>query len=498
MDLNISPETAIPLTCLAYYLEMTENHSPNNLLKKTLTYFEHRILSGWNESIKALRSSEHVLPLAARLGLVDALLDSITSKAVLNPRFLGEPVKNSAIDDEDEQEERDYRPNAKRRLFVQERPSEDLTKLSLRLYEPVILAMIRSQEVPSEYIASSLIQYSEKWVFSSSPRAGEMSIYSTNSRREVIEAMERLFPNEIGLIPCNFLSEMLTFAIELEASSDCRIGYENRIGKQLDQASIKDLLIPSQGYAKEAKYDVDCVRRILKSFYRSYSRPDVSGLVKVAELVEGFLVEVAADVDLKISTFASLAEISASASVGIDRSSDGLYRAIDIYLDKHRYLTESEREEVCHALDCHKMSKKASEHAAQNSRLPMRVVVQVLFANQLQLRDKVEREVKESDERLRKLETEEGESEREEEEEVATVMGNYEEEMRVEMEKMGSKVMELEKECLEMRREIESGKGKKEKVSIWREMKRKFGCTSGSMYDYDNCHVKKKKVHPRQ
>ncbi|CAM8957676.1 unnamed protein product [Rhodiola kirilowii] len=290
--------------------------------------------------------------------------------------------------------------------------------------------------------------------------------------------------DERGLIPCTVLFQMLRFASLLEAGSVCRNGLELRIGKQLDLAKVSDLLIPSQGYTKEFQYDVDCVKRIMKIFYGSFadetpvlSRP-TSGqsLTRVAALMEDFLAEVASDIDLKLDTFCSLAELSAAASSGSHRSSDGIYRAIDIFLNKHQYLTEAERDKACQVLDCQSMSSEAMEHAAQNERLPLRIVVQAVFADQLKLRSAIAKEA------------------------VTGPVAENEEAV-----KMESKVMELERECVMIRKEIEKseiGKGKKEKKGgVWKEMKRKFGCMSSEssvgVHDY-NCQViKKKKVHPR-
>ncbi|KAM1607242.1 hypothetical protein ACFX1Z_027849 [Malus domestica] len=95
------------------------------------------------------------------------------------------------------------------------------------------------------------------------------------------------------------------------------------------------------------QYEIGCLRRILKDLYGSFTSSDVSGLVAVAELIEEFLAEIASDIDLKIGTFVELAEMSIAASLGIQRTSDGIYRAVHIYLDKHRHLTEMERQEVC-------------------------------------------------------------------------------------------------------------------------------------------------------
>lgn len=456
---------------------MTESHSDNNLLDKTLAFFEDKVLPSWNETIKALRSSSSIIQQVLHSGLVDACLESLIYKALADPRLLGEPMKNSTCN-EDSEDEEVFKPNARRKLFSPDWKSEDLTTLSLQLYNPLIQAM-NQHGVPPEYVAASLCQYVKKWA-----NSGENE---TIYKRGVIEAVERLLPPEKGILPCTLLFEMLRLAICLECSNDCRSGFEIRIGKQLDQAEVKDLLIPSQGYSKEIQYDIECVRRILKHFYANYSSTDVSGIISVAELIEEFLMEVASDIDLRIDTFVSLAEMSLAASLGTQRNSDGIYRAINIYLDKHRYLTELEREEVCRVLDCQKMSPEACEHAAKNERLPVRFVVQVLFVAQLQLRDTITKEVQVFDDKLRREVVEDEENE--------VKMGFDEEEVRVEMEKMSIKVMELERECCIMRKEIEHGcthqKSKKGKVSMWKEMKRKLGCVS-STHDC-NCQVRKKK-----
>ncbi|KAK1400539.1 hypothetical protein POM88_000144 [Heracleum sosnowskyi] len=224
---------------------------------------------------------------------------------------------------------------------------------------------------------------------------------------------------------------------QLFATTDCTNGFEVRIGKQLDQATVKHLLIPSLGYAREQEYDTDCIRRILKHFYSNLSSPeDYSLIFKVAELVENYLAEVASDVNLKKSTFMSLAEMAFAASVETERLSDGLYRAIDTP-EKH-----------------------------------------------------LVKDVISSDDGLVKPR----------EEEISKgVGGSSESRAMVQMERMNCKVTELEKECSVMKKEIWGifgSKLKREKGGVWREMKRKFRCTSTTQ-DYDNCHVKKKKIYPK-
>ncbi|KAL8254833.1 hypothetical protein R6Q59_033054 [Mikania micrantha] len=485
-QVNFTPENVISISCLACYLGMTETHSPHNLLNQALSFFEHEIITGWNESLRCLKAIENptVLQQAVQLGLIDGCMDSIINKALNNPLLLGEPIKYPVLDDDDDD---DYKPNAKRQLFVLDWKSENLSlaTLHLQFYEAIIRGMIQCK-MGSNYIASNLYEYAKRWVFDPKETDEETSSPegdSSSSKRLAIEAIERLLPYDQGILPCSLLSEMLHYATVLEANVNCRDGFEVRIGKQLDLATVNDLLIPSQGYSKEEKYDTECVRRILKHFYCNFSGKDQSRFDFVAELVENFLSEVANDIDLKKSSFISLAEMSIAASEGTQRTSDGIYRAIDIYLNKHRHLTESEREEICSVLDCNKLSTEACEHAAQNERLPVRVTVQVLFVGQLHLRETIAKESYKSEDD-------------DEDEEDDKVMGD--------LVKMSSKVSALEKECVVMKKEIQRGYLRKTnkiddvKTNVWREMKRKLGCISS--LNNSNCHVKKKKkmkVHPR-
>lgn len=495
-EVQLSTENALPLICLAFYLEMTETHSPNNLLKKAIDFLEERVLPSWNETIRALRLSEKLLQQAAHLGLIDACLSSIVAKAQVDPRLLGKPIKAPKLDESSEgEEDGECRATARRKLFVLDWQSEDLTTLPLRFYEPVIKAMNR-QGVPPGYVAASLCQYVKRWICSSPTGEETMSMYKRNSQREVIEVVERLLPHEPRLLPCTLLFQMLNSAITLEASADCRSGFEIRIGRQLDQATVTDLLIPFRGYATETQYDIGCVKKILKSFYMNYTCSDASGFIKVADLIEELLAELASDVDLEVNSFLALAEMSLAASLENHTNSDGIYRAIDIYLDKHRFLTELEKEELCQVLDFQKMSPEACEHAARNERLPLRVVVQVLFTEQLKLRETVVKEVV-----VHNTQEQFGTAGEEEAGENEGKLSLTEEELRIEMERMNSKVMELERECGMMRKEMASGNGsghkweKRGKVSMWGEIKRKFGCMS-NMHDCSS-QVKKKKVHPR-
>ncbi|RRT41677.1 hypothetical protein B296_00052169 [Ensete ventricosum] len=104
-----------------------------------------------------------------------------------------------------------------------------------------------------------------------------------------------------------------------------------------------------------------------------------SGISKitVAKLVEDYLIEIAKDPNLPLSKFFDLAEILPSDSRPVH---DGLYHAIDTYLkQEHPGLSKSEKKKLCGLMNCKKLSGDACAHAMQNERLPLRLVVQILY-----------------------------------------------------------------------------------------------------------------------
>jgi hypothetical protein len=68
-----------------------------------------------------------------------------------------------------------------------------------------------------------------------------------------------------------------------------------------------------------------------------------------------------------------------------------LFQIVTKKLQAHTWLRDSEREQLCRLMNCQKVSLEASFYVAQNERLPLRVIVQVLFFEQLRLRTSISR-----------------------------------------------------------------------------------------------------------
>lgn len=190
-----------------------------------------------------------------------------------------------------------------------------------------------------------------------------------------------------------FLVKLLKMAIVVDSGEMAKRELVKRIGQQLEEASVEDLLIKmKEGESESMIYDVNIVQEIVKEFIVQDHNgefedegQEMGGILSeasklmVVKLVDSYLTEISKDPNLPLGMFVDLAEMVN----GFSRPShDGLYRAIDMYLKTHQGITKSERKRICKLMDCKKLSVDACMHAVQNERLPLRVTVQVLFFEQ--------------------------------------------------------------------------------------------------------------------
>ncbi|GMP99672.1 hypothetical protein CsSME_00047058 [Camellia sinensis var. sinensis] len=118
--------------------------------------------------------------------------------------------------------------------------------------------------------------------------------------------------------------------------------------------------------------------------FDSPGSPKQSSILNASKLLDNCLAEVALDSNLTPSKFVALAELLPDHARIVN---DGLYRAVDIFLKVHPKMKDSERYRLCKTIDCQKLSQEACSHAAQNERLPVQMAVQVLYFEQIRLRN---------------------------------------------------------------------------------------------------------------
>ena len=166
-----------------------------------------------------------------------------------------------------------------------------------------------------------------------------------------METIVSLLPREKNAVSVSFLSMLLRAAIHLETTVACRLDLEMRMGLQLDQAVLDDLLIPSFSFTGHTLFDVDSVERIMKNYLKYYLEekhlgssaegnflsPPRSEKERVGKLMKNYLAEIASDRNLSVSRFIDLAELVLEQSRVTE---DCMYRAIDIYLKVHSLYTQ--------------------------------------------------------------------------------------------------------------------------------------------------------------
>ncbi|KAA8522614.1 hypothetical protein F0562_013025 [Nyssa sinensis] len=392
INFEISTENIALLRCVAEHLEMTEDYAVGNLVGRAEAYLNEVALKTLAGAVSILHISENLFPIAEEVKLVSRCIDTIAYIVCKDSQFSpssraasGTEVVNSSVSH--------LKP-------VVDWWAEDLTILRIDVFQRVLIAMM-ARGFKQYALGPILMLYAQKSlrgleIFGQGRKKIEPR--QEHEKRVVLETIVSLLPREKNTMSVSFLSMLLRAAIYLETTVACRLDLEKRMGLQLGQAVLDDLLIPSFSFTGDTLFDVDSVQRIMTNYLEyelegncmgynadeEYVSPPPSDMERVGKLMENYLAEIASDRNLSVSRFISLAELIPEQSRVTE---DGMYRAIDIYLKAHPALSDMEKKKVCSVMDCQKLSREACAHAAQNDRLPVQTVVQVLYYEQQRLRE---------------------------------------------------------------------------------------------------------------
>ncbi|KVH84374.1 BTB/POZ domain-containing protein DOT3 [Cynara cardunculus var. scolymus] len=379
---SLTTKNAAPLRCAAEFLDMTEEVEDGNLISKTESFLTLVVFSSWKDSITVLKSCETLSPWAENLQIVRKCSDSI--------------ARASEIE--------------------QNRWKYDVSTLRIDHFMRILEAMML-KGLGSDFLGSCIMIYAEKWLIQTDGEIEGLKRYQNGKKeqkwriqqgrkqetgfepyhdqRTIIERLVSILPHEKESISCKFLLWMLKMAMVYAVSPALVSELEKRVGMVMEDASVYDLLIPSYTGGEEGNqikstgeqtlFNVDVVQRILEYYLMHEQQQPTQnhGKSSISKLLDNYLAEIAGDPNLSVTKFQVIAESLPDNARPCD---DGLYRAIDIYLKAHPALSEHERRRLCRSMDCQKLSIDACTHAAQNDRLPLRTVMQVLFAEQVKLR----------------------------------------------------------------------------------------------------------------
>ncbi|XP_031481239.1 BTB/POZ domain-containing protein SR1IP1 isoform X2 [Nymphaea colorata] len=389
INFEISTDNIAMLRCVAEHLEMTEDYAVGNLVSRAEAYINEVALKSLSGSVSVLHQCEKLNPMAEKVKLINRCIDAVAYVACQESQFSSSGITDS-------QESLSSSASHHRSAIV-DWWAEDLTLLRIDIFQRVLMAM-KARGFNQSALGPVLMLYAQKSlrgleIFGRGRKVIELK--QEHEKRVILETIVSLLPGEKNSMSVSFLSMLLRAAIYLETTVACRLDLEKRMGLQLGQAVLDDLLIPSYSFAGDTLFDVDTVQRILVNYLErdmiegpnaddDFAYPPNADLERVGRLMENYVAEIATDPNLKVAKFISLAElVPEQARI----TEDGMYRAIDIYLKAHPTLSDMERKKVCSMMDCQKLSREACAHAAQNDRLPVQTVVQVLYYEQQRLRD---------------------------------------------------------------------------------------------------------------
>ncbi|KAL0652111.1 hypothetical protein Bca4012_094802 [Brassica carinata] len=302
INLEMNAENIAMLRCAAEYLDMTEEHSVANLVETTEVYLNEVIFKSLPSSVKVLQRSEALVPMAERVKLVSRCIDAI-----------------AYVTCQESQNKDD----------VADVWAEYLSVLRIDMFQRVLIAMM-ARGFKQRTLGPVLMLYAQKALRGLQEIFGKgakkMDVEQEQKKRVILETIVSLLPRGRNAVSVSFLSMLLRAALYLETTVACRLDLERRMGLQLRQAVLDDLLIPSFN-GDNTMFDVDTVQRILMNYLEFE--------------VEGNTV--------------------------------------------HPYISEVEKKKICSLMNSQKLSQEACAHAAQNKRLPVHIVAQVLHHEQQSL-----------------------------------------------------------------------------------------------------------------
>lgn len=345
---TVSAYNIVPARCAAKYLEMTEDVEQGNLAHKLEVFFNSCILNGWKDCIVTLHTTKPLQLWSEEMGITSRCIESLVTKVLTNP------MKASISRTHSNQNGEIKEIHTTKRWW-----GDDLSELRIDLYWKTMAALKSGRKVPPNLIGDALKIYASKWLpnisrnlESRSSLNGESDPSCSNSRK-VLESIITLLPEESNAVSCSFLLKLLKAVNVLQASGSSKLELARRVSLKLEESRVCDMLIPSVD--SDTIYDVDIVLNILEQFVlqsqiqqSSCQRTLQSGgnggcefedlrssaaingaMIKVAKLVDGYLLEIARDVNVPLSKFIALTEAVPELA---RLNHDDLYRAIDIYL----------------------------------------------------------------------------------------------------------------------------------------------------------------------
>ncbi|KAF9589301.1 hypothetical protein IFM89_022371 [Coptis chinensis] len=245
----IDPFNVASLRCAAEFLEMTEAHSQGNLCERADLYLIQVVLQNWDDTLIVLQKCQLLLPLSEELLIVSRCVESLAFMAcmeILDPdRRRDRPIVTlGTLNSQPWSSE-----------LVKELSGQDLwsnlISLPFRFFKRII-GSLRRQGMKEKYVSPIVIFYANKWVLSKETgricdNAVDTTDNANNETSIILLGILDLLPMGEKVsrpIPVGFYFALISRALDLGLRSDTRTKLQNQIAATLHLATVDDFLFP--------------------------------------------------------------------------------------------------------------------------------------------------------------------------------------------------------------------------------------------------------------
>uniref|UniRef100_A0A7N0U0L0 NPH3 domain-containing protein n=1 Tax=Kalanchoe fedtschenkoi TaxID=63787 RepID=A0A7N0U0L0_KALFE len=378
-QIEISMSNVAILHCCAVYLDMTEEYAVCNLLRQTEAFLDGMLCWTWSDVLMCLKASESVFEYADSCGLVDRLVCTLVAKVTHNSdptTALGHSPSSFSSSPESLAKSSS---SASSSSATKAWWFDNLTILGPKTIESLTRCLGSSG---SDNHSLLLTEFLFHYLKSSKRGSSSASIKQLKTGHHqgygnlAETAIHGVLSAPKGMFTCRKLFWALRLVSSFSVSKDTRLGLECLIGGMLDKATLDDLLVSGSNKPRGA-YDVNLVLRLTKMFVDSCDECDdnIPKMKKAGRLIDRYLGEISPDHNLKVSKFLKVAESLPDCARDCF---DGVYRAIDIYLESHPSLSSEERAKLCRCLKYEKLSLEVCKYLAKNPKIPPTAAVEAL------------------------------------------------------------------------------------------------------------------------
>ncbi|XP_061361176.1 BTB/POZ domain-containing protein At5g48130 [Gastrolobium bilobum] len=384
----IDPFNVAALRCAAEFLEMTEDYCSGNLCERFDLYLNQVVLQSWDDTLIALQRCQMLIPWSEDLLIVSRCIESLAFMAcmeILDP----ERRRDTPVVTLEELASQAWSCEIMKDVVSQDLWMKDLIALPFEFFKRVI-GSLRRQGMKEKYVSPIIVFYANKWVLSKKTFHFRESSWEKieeddmNGKASVIlQGVIDLLPRgdkARKVLPVGFYFALLSRSLEFGLRTNSKAKLQDQITSLLHFAQVEDFLLPESGTVSMSSSMELATMESIISAYVALNHTQEASNYRVAELWDAYLSNAAADPDMGPKRFMELIERVPSS---YRQNHYPLYRAINNFLKTHPVISQDDKGEVCKYLDCQRLSQEACIEAVQNELMPLRLIVQALFVQQL-------------------------------------------------------------------------------------------------------------------